>query len=47
VLVPELVERRWYYYLLHNQRVTALKVVLYTKGNGRIIVINVPWYLRS
>jgi hypothetical protein len=47
VLVPELVERRWYYYPLHNQRATALKVVLYTKGNGRIIVINVPWYLRS
>jgi hypothetical protein len=47
VLVPELAERRWYYYLLHNQRATALKVVLYTKGNGRIIVINVPWYLRS
>jgi hypothetical protein len=47
VLVPELVERRWYYYLLHNQRATALKVLLYAKGNRRIIVINVPWYLRS
>lgn len=47
VLVPEIVERKWYYYLLHNQRATALKVVLYTKGNGRIIVISVPWYLRS
>jgi len=47
VLVPELVERQWYYYLLHNQRATALKVILYVRGNGRIIVINVPWYLRS
>lgn len=47
VLVPELVERRWYYYILHNQRATALKVFLYAKGNHRIIVINVPWYLRS
>jgi len=47
VLVPELVERRWYYYLLHNQRATALKLLLYAKGNRRIIVINVPWYLRS
>jgi amino acid transporter len=47
VLVPELVERRWFYYLLHNQRATALKIVLYLKGNGRITVINVPWYLRS
>lgn len=47
VLVPELVEPRWYYYLLHNQRSTALKVILYAKGNGRIIVINMPWYLPS
>lgn len=46
VLVPELVEKRWLYYLLHNQRATALKLVLYVRGNGRIIVINVPWYLR-
>jgi hypothetical protein len=47
VLLPELVERRWYYYFLHNQRATALKIMLYTKGSERIIVINVPWYLRS
>jgi amino acid transporter len=47
VLVPELVERRWYYYLLHNQRANALKVMLYIKGDGRIVVINVPWYLRA
>lgn len=47
VLVPELVERRWYYFLLHNQRANALKVILYTKGDRRIIVVNVPWYLRS
>jgi amino acid transporter len=47
VLVPELVERRWYYFLLHNQRATALKVYLYAKGTGRICVINVPWYLQS
>ncbi|HEV2731180.1 MAG TPA: APC family permease, partial [Terriglobales bacterium] len=45
VLVPELIERRWYYYLLHNQRAAALKLLLYAKGNRRIIVINVPWYL--
>jgi amino acid transporter len=46
VLVPELVERRWYYHILHNQRANALKLMLYLKGNRRIIVINVPWYLR-
>lgn len=47
VLVPELVERRWLYYFLHNQRATALKLVLYLKGTGRIVVVNIPWYVRS
>jgi amino acid transporter len=45
VLVPELVEPRWYYQILHNQRANALKLVLYLKSNRRIVVINVPWYL--
>lgn len=45
VLLPELVERRWYYFLLHNQRAAALKLMLYLKGNGRIIVISVPGYV--
>ena len=44
VLVPELVERRWYYLLLHNQRAAALKLMLYLKGNSRIIVVNVARY---
>jgi amino acid transporter len=47
VIIPELVERRWYYYFLHNQRAAALKALLYTKGTQRIIVVNVPWYLHS
>jgi hypothetical protein len=47
VVVPELVERRWIDYLLHNQRSTALKLILYVRGNRRIIVINVPWYLQA
>jgi amino acid transporter len=47
VIVPELVERRWINYLLHNQRSTILKLILYVRGNQRIIVINVPWYLQA
>jgi amino acid transporter len=47
VLVPELVERRWLYFLLHRQRATALKLILYRKGDRRVIVVNVPWYLTS
>ena len=47
VILPELVERRWVYYLLHNQRTTLLKIMLYIKGNGHIIVADVPWYLSA
>ncbi len=47
VLIPELVEPKWYYYFLHNQRATVLKGMLYLKGSHRIIVVNVPWYSTS
>ena len=47
VLIPELVQRRWYHHLLHNKRASVLKALLLLKGNQRIIVINVPWYLCS
>jgi amino acid transporter len=46
VMVPEMVERKWYYQFLHNQRGTVLKGLLYLKGSERIMVINAPWYLR-
>ncbi len=45
VVVPELVQSRWYQYLLHNQRATAVKNILLREGDRRIVVINVPWYL--
>jgi hypothetical protein len=47
VVIPELVESRWYHYLLHNQRASLLKALLLVKGNGRVVVINVPWYLQE
>jgi hypothetical protein len=47
VVLPELVETHWIYFALHNQRVAALKALLYLRGNHRIAVINVPWYLES
>ena len=45
VLIPELVERRWYLNLLHNHRSAALKALLLFQGDQRITVINIPWYL--
>jgi amino acid transporter len=45
VLIPEVVERHWYYYFLHNQRAAVLKTLLYIKGSQKIAVVNVPWYI--
>ncbi|MGA2886863.1 MAG: APC family permease [Terracidiphilus sp.] len=45
VLVPELVVHHWWENLLHNRRADLLKVILLLRGNRRIIVINIPWYL--
>jgi hypothetical protein len=45
VLLPELVVRHWWENLLHNQRVQLLKILLLLKGNQRIVVVNIPWYL--
>jgi hypothetical protein len=47
VLVPELVVRHWWEGLLHNRRADLLKVMLLLKGNRRIIVINIPWYIEK
>jgi hypothetical protein len=46
VLVPNLVERRWYQRFLHNQRGELLTAMLLLKGNDRIAVVNIPWHLR-
>lgn len=46
VIIPEFVERRWYWYVLHNQRAAWLKAALLFKGNRQIVVINVPWYMK-
>jgi amino acid transporter len=47
VIVPELVERHWYHYPLHNQRAQLLKAFILFKGDRRIILMNVPWYLKD
>ncbi len=47
VVVPELVVRHWWEGVLHNRRSDLLKVMLLMRGNRRIIVINIPWYLEN
>ena len=45
VIVPEVVEKHWYHYPLHNQRAELLRALLLLKQNERIGVVSVPWYL--
>jgi hypothetical protein len=45
VMVPELVVHHWWENLLHNRRADLLKVLLLLRGNKRIVVLNIPWYL--
>ncbi|MFZ0136038.1 MAG: APC family permease, partial [Candidatus Sulfotelmatobacter sp.] len=47
VVIPELVEDRWYEYFLHNQRGRLLEWVLLARGNERIFTVSAPWYVKK
>ena len=47
VVIAALVEHRWYHYFLHNQHAELLSAQLLLKGDRRIAIVNVPWYLRA
>jgi hypothetical protein len=47
VVIPELIETKWYEFLLHNHRAAALKTRLLMMGDSNVIVINIPWYFRQ
>jgi amino acid transporter len=45
VVIPELVEDRWYEYFLHNQRARLLEWTLLVRGNQRIFTVSSPYYI--
>ncbi|MFI5097317.1 MAG: APC family permease [Candidatus Acidiferrales bacterium] len=45
VVIPELVEDKWYEYFLHNQRGRLLEWTLLVHGNERIFTVSAPWYV--
>jgi amino acid transporter len=45
VVIPELVEDKWYEYFLHNQRARLLEWALLARGNERIFTVSAPWYI--
>ncbi len=47
VVIPEMIEKRWYHYFLHTQRAALLKARLLVDGNDRVSVLNIPWYVKS
>ena len=47
VVIPELVEDKWYEYFLHNQRDRLLEWVLLARGNECIYTVIAPWHVRE
>ncbi len=45
VVIPQLVEDRWYEYFLHNQRARLLEWTLLVRGNKRIFTVSAPYYI--
>jgi amino acid transporter len=45
VLIPELVKRHWWEYLLSNQRARKLWNAVLEDGGSQVVVIAVPWHL--
>jgi len=45
VVIPEIVEDKWYEFFLHNQRGRLLEWVLLARGNERIFTVSAPWYV--
>lgn len=45
VIVPQIVEARWYHAFLHDNAAALLKALLIARGGPRVVVISVPWHL--
>ena len=47
ILVPEVVKQHWWEFLLHNFRAEHLRSSILRRGDRRVVVVNVPWYLED
>jgi hypothetical protein len=47
VVIPELVEARWYHSLLHGQTAAILRHQLRARGGPQLVIVTTPWYLRD
>jgi amino acid transporter len=47
VVIPELVEARWYQVALHSYTAARLRRALLHKGGPQVVVLSAPWHLRD
>ncbi|MFB1482033.1 APC family permease [Corallococcus sp. RDP092CA] len=47
IVMPELLERRWYRSMLYGRRSELLRSALLLSGERRLVVVSVPWYMRT
>ena len=47
VIVPELVGHHWWDWVLHRRKASRLRKVLIRRGDHRVVVVTVPWYLED
>lgn len=47
VVLPELLESKWYRAVMYGRRAELLRSTLLLSGARRLVIISVPWYLRT
>ena len=47
VIVPEVVSRHWWEKLLHANHAGQLRTALRSRGQRRVVVLSLPWYLQD
>ena len=47
VIIPEIVETHWWNMLLHGRRASRLRSALRARHDARVVVVDVPWYIKD
>jgi amino acid transporter len=45
VIISEIIEPHWWQGFLHSRRAARLRAALHSRGDARIVVMELPWYL--
>jgi amino acid transporter len=46
VIIPELIEKNWFHTFLHTHRAMRLRKALLRRGDLRVVVIDLPWFVQ-